>query len=159
MSKRDVNAIVADLRAKGVNDPRNRIRGWLLVFVIHVVLLTMLEVFNAALLLLGATSGARVAMGLISAGVAIYGAYCSRLLTSHSPAAPRHAQRLTIVYAGSAIAQAVLCWLDSGEVLRGAGRALLFAMVWFPYLVKSKRVATVYAVRDRAPLLRVRKAE
>jgi hypothetical protein len=140
----EIDAVLTTLRANRVSDPLNRIRGWLLLFVIQVALTTAGGFINAGLVILTATSWRDGVAAVVLLAVAGYGAYCSRLLTDRSPAAPLHAQRLMLTWAAGSLTLIALWSTDASASVAGAGRPLFFAALWFPYLRTSKRVAAVY---------------
>jgi hypothetical protein len=137
VSQAEIDAVLAIAPSK-LND----IRGWLLAFVIHVAIVTTTYAVGGAVLLFGGTEFSHILLALISAAVAAYGAYCCHLLTSRRPEARAHAIGLMAAWGAASVASAVI-HVVSGLSPSG-GRPLLFALLWTPYLLRSKRVAMVY---------------
>ena len=122
----------------------DRVRGWLLVFVL-VVALSSLSQLVAAGTLAAAPWSLWPSMMLLLFGVTgIYGVYVTLLLVRKKKRAPVHARHWIVMALLANLASAVFLYIMLGEVPTNALGSALFVAVWLTYLDQSKRVANVY---------------
>lgn len=145
LSASDIAALREDMRLHRDHESRLAgVRGWLLLFVIMVGASSAGGFALGAALTLSGEGWLARGQGLVTLALGIYGACCAWLLGYGRPAAPVHARRWLILLAVNGLAVAGIGLAVRGELPDGVGRPLLFAMIWLPYLARSRRVARVY---------------
>jgi hypothetical protein len=139
----DAEALLAEIRSEE-HRSLNRIRGWLLAFVVLTGWSSLNQVSSG---LTGNTGHwlSRV-VAVFEFCIGVYGLYATVLLCRRSPRAPAHAGRWAVVSATVGCAFGLVDWAIIGHPL--AIEMIVswpaFAIVWLMYLHRSRRVATVY---------------
>lgn len=113
--------------------------GWLLLFVILLGMTAVTGLIFGGLLMIAGADAFERGSGLLGAAVAGYTAFCVRLLWRRDQSAVGHARRLMVVWIATSIF-IIASASATGHTSSGAGRPLLFALIWLPYLRYSKRV-------------------
>jgi hypothetical protein len=126
----------------------NGIRGWLLVFVVLAAASSAGGVALSWLLITAGEGWLPRVQGAVTLALSAYGGYCAWLLGNARREAPAHARLWLIGLAANGLAVGVLGLALQGEPPSGFLRPVLFAMIWLPYLARSKRVAIVYGSRE-----------
>jgi Protein of unknown function (DUF2569) len=143
----EIESLRSDMALGRDDDSRlSGVRGWLLLFIIMVGLASGGGI-ALSLLLIGIGDWLAVTQGMATLAIGVYGGYCAWMLANCRSEAPAHARRWLIALALNGIAIGAISLALHGELPSGVGRPLLFAMIWLPYLARSKRVANVYGPR------------
>jgi hypothetical protein len=144
VSSDDIASMLAAVQPDDIGGPNlNAVRGWLLVFVIWSGIVSAVGFVSSLVLVIGGEGYAR-AIGVAGLAVSVYGGYCSYVMAAADSGAPSHARRWLIGLALYGVATMTVALLAEPELSSGAGRPLIFALIWLPYLSYSKRVAAVY---------------
>ena len=126
----------------------DRIGGWLLLFIVWSAGISTSGIVMGLLMLVGSDNWQNAIDAMLVAGISIYGGYCAFLLGKGRHEAPTHARRWLLGLAATGILRALLGFTISGEPPPGSGLPVVFALIWFSYLTKSRRVARVYGSSD-----------
>lgn len=120
-----------------------RIRGWLVVFIVSVALVSLSELLSA-LTLAGSGSAALSMMALLFGAMGVYGGYVTYVLIERRPQAPAHAQRWILLTLFINVSLIALAYWIAGVLLSGPEGLASNALIGLTYLQESKRVALVY---------------
>ena len=154
VSREEIEAIAGRLRQSAPGDPELcKIGGWLLAFIVWAGLSSVFGVLTGLMVLLASDHPLRTAIAALMAGTSAYGGYCVSVLAQRQRNAPVLARQWLIAVAVTGTLAAAVEYVLSGGIPSGAGRPLLFAAIWIPYLSRSRRVACVYGTGD-APVQR-----